>query len=318
MTEAADAVQRFAADLAALGDFPGTLGIAVSGGADSVALLLLAHAAMGGRIRAATVDHRLRPEAAAEALAVTATCAQLGVLHDTLTVEWDKSPTANVQTRARAARYALLGEWAREHRLSAVMTAHHADDQAETLLMRLARGSGVAGLAGARAVARIGALTVLRPLLGWRRSELRTIVDQARIDPADDKSNRDPRFDRVRMREMLAAATWADPLRLAASASHLAAAEEALCFIADRLAEERLTVTGDRLEIDASGLPRELQRRLLVRALTQAGERDLRGPEVERLLDALIAGNTATLGSSRLSGGTPWRLGPCPPHRQHC
>lgn len=318
MTIAADAVERFANDLAALGDFPGPLGIAVSGGADSMALLLLASAALGERIRAATVDHRLRPEAADEAAAVAATCAKLGVAHDTLTVKWDAELTSNVQARARAARYDLLGEWAREHGLSAVLTAHHADDQAETLLMRLARGSGVAGLAGARGVARIGASTVLRPLLSWRRDELRAIVDQERIKPADDPSNRDPRFDRVRMREMLSAATWADPLRLAASASHLAAAEEALCFITDQLAHERVSVTSDGLEIDSSGLPRELQRRLLVRALTEAGERDLRGPEVERLIDVLSAGNTATLGSSQLSGGTPWRLRPCPPHREHC
>ena len=318
MTIAADAAQRFATDLAALGDFPGPLGIAVSGGADSMALLLLARTALGERIRAATVDHRLRPEAADEAAAVAVTCAQIGVAHDTLSVTWDAEPTSNVQARARAARYGVLGEWAREQGLSAVLTAHHADDQAETLLMRLARGSGVAGLAGARGVARIGALTVLRPLLGWRRDELRAIVDQEGIEPADDPSNRDPRFDRVRMREMLSAATWADPLRLAASASHLAAAEEALCFVTDQLAHERLSVTSDGYDIDASQLPRELQRRLLVRALSDAGERDLRGPEVERLLDALLDGNTATLGSSRLSGGTPWRLRPCPPHREHC
>ena len=318
MIPAADAVQRFAADLAALGGPPGTLGIAVSGGADSLALLLLAHAAIGDRIRATTVDHRLRPEAADEAVAVAAICARLGVPHDTLKVAWDEAPTANLQARARDARYALLGQWARGHGLVAVLTAHHADDQAETLLMRLARGSGVAGLAGTRASSRIAEMTILRPLLGWRRDALRAIVERAGIEATDDPSNRDPRFDRVRMRELLAAGDWADPLRLAASASHLADAEEALSFIADRLAGERLTVTGKAIKIDASGLPRELQRRLLVKALYQAGERDLRGPEVERLLETLNAGNIATLGSSRLAGGTPWRLEPAPPHRQHC
>src|SRR5688500_13922140 len=134
MTPAAEAVERFAADLAALGPVEGAFGLAVSGGPDSLALLLLAHAALPGRCRVATVDHRLRPEAAAEAAGVAALCHKLGLPHDTLIAEWDEPPAANIQARARAARYALLAEWALDHRLSAVLTAHHADDQAETLV----------------------------------------------------------------------------------------------------------------------------------------------------------------------------------------
>lgn len=323
MSPAAEAVERFTADLDALGPVEGGIGLAVSGGPDSLALLLLAHTALGDRCHAATVDHRIRPEAAGEAEGVATICASLGVPHNTLVVEWGEPPTANLQARARAARYALLGQWALDHCLGAVLTAHHADDQAETLLMRLARGSGVAGLAGARARSVLAErdgqkVWRLRPLLGWRRAELGEIVAAAGIEPVDDPTNRDRRFDRARVRALLAEGEWADPQRLAASASHLADAEEALCFIVDELAKKRIIAAGDRLNVDAGGLPRELQRRLLVAALERAGESALRGPDVDRLMATLIAGGTATLGSSKLVGGTPWRLEPAPPHRRHC
>lgn len=319
MIPAAEAVQRFAADLAALGPVEGGIGLAVSGGPDSLALLLLAHAALGSRCRAATVDHRLRPEAATEAAGVAAICASLGVSHETLMVEWDEPPTANLQARARDARYALLGQWALDHGLGAVLTAHHADDQAETLLMRLARGSGVAGLAGARAKSALAeGVWRLRPLLGWRREELGEIVAAAGLNPVDDPANHDLRFDRARVRALLAESGWADPLRVAASASHLADAEEALRFITEEMAAKRITASESVLTIDPSNLPRELQRRLLVAALRQAGERNLRGPDVDRLLATLVSGGVGTLGSSKLVGGTPWRLETAPPHREHC
>ncbi|MDQ3078089.1 MAG: tRNA lysidine(34) synthetase TilS [Pseudomonadota bacterium] len=320
---AAEAVKRFAADLAALGPIDGDVGLAVSGGPDSLALLLLAHAALGARCRASTVDHRLRAEAAGEAAEVAAICAGLGVTHDTLTVEWAETPTTNIQAAARQARYKLLGQWALDQRLGAVLVAHHADDQAETLLMRLARGSGVAGLAGARAksilVERDGTTVWrLRPLLGWRRADLGGIVASARLDPIDDPANRDPRFDRSRVRALLGANDWADPLRLAAAASHLADADEALRFAVNSLAAERISVLGRGITVDVSGLPRELKRRLLLTALDRAGERPPRGPDIERLLATLEAGGAGTLGSVKLIGGSPWQLEPAPPRRRDC
>ena len=271
----------------------------------------------------ATVDHRLRPEGAAEAERVAAVCAPRGIAHDTLTVEWDLLPSANVQARARDARYALLGKWALEHDLGAVLTGHHADDQAETLLMRLARGSGVAGLAGARPRALLiehdgWRVWRLRPLLGWRRDALRAIVAAAGIDPVDDPGNRNPRFDRSRLRGLLAETEWGDALRLAASAAHLADAEEALHFITSGLAAERIAGDGKGLTIDASGLPRELRRRLLTVALEQAGEREPRGAAIDRLLVTLGAGGSGTLGSVKLIGGSPWRLEAAPRNRRHC
>src|SRR5258708_6038677 len=170
-------LDRFRANLDALVAPDLSIGIAVSGGPDSFALLLLAAAARPGQVEAATVDHGLRPEAADEALFVAGICAGLGVPHSILPICWGEVPETAIQERARQQRYRLLGYWAEEHTLDALATAHHADDQAETLLMRLARGSGVRGLAGMRprSVAPGSQVQLVRPLLGWRRIELEEI-----------------------------------------------------------------------------------------------------------------------------------------------
>ena len=203
------------------------LGLAVSGGPDSLALLVLAHAALPGRVEAATVDHGLRPEAGAEAAEVARVCEALGVPHAILPV--DVAP-GNLQAEARMARYAALAEWVEERGLAALATAHQADDQAETLLMRLNRASGVAGLAGARARGRVPgtAIPLLRPVLEWRRAELGDVVRGAGLTAAEDPSNSDDRFDRVRMRKALAEADWIDVDAVARSAAHLAEADDAL------------------------------------------------------------------------------------------
>ena len=129
-------------------------GIAVSGGPDSMALLWLALNAFPGRVMAATVDHGLRPEAADEAAMVAAFCARHGVPHATLRPA--RPITGNIQSQARTARYALLDQWRMDNGVGWLMTAHHAGDQIETMLMRLNRGAGVGGLAGVRARNHIG------------------------------------------------------------------------------------------------------------------------------------------------------------------
>jgi tRNA(Ile)-lysidine synthase len=191
-----DLVSRFRLDLEAVaGAEPGRLALAVSGGPDSLALLLLAHAALPEQVEAATVDHGLRKESAVEALHVEDICGRLGCPHNILEVTVPDGP-AGLQGEARAARYAALAAWAERRSLTHLATAHHADDQAETILMRLQRGSGVAGLSGIRPLRRDGSLTILRPLLSWSKSELVHIVGDAAIEPVDDPSNRDSRFDR--------------------------------------------------------------------------------------------------------------------------
>jgi tRNA(Ile)-lysidine synthase len=306
--------QRFRADLGALaGPSPARFGLAVSGGPDSLALLLLAEAAFPGGFEAATVDHGLRPESAAEAAFVNALCAARGIPHATLT---GPPVEGNVQAGARALRYHLLGGWAKAGGLAFVLTAHQQDDQAETLIMRLQRSAGLAGLAGIRPRAEIEGLTVLRPLLGWRRAELANIVADAGIVPVEDPGNKDDRYDRARLRKRLGETDWLDASALARSAAALGEAEEALDWTAEQLIAERTEATRDGLSLDATGLPAELRRRILLRLLALlVPASPPRGEEVGRLLAALEAGETATLAGVKCTGGAVWRLSPAPPRR---
>ena len=311
----ADLVARFAADLEPLAP-PGTkLGIAVSGGPDSLALLLLAAAGRPGHIEAATVDHQLRPESGVEAEFVRGICERLGGRHATLTVK--VAAGASLQAQARTARYKALGDWAIERGLDAVATAHHVDDQAETLLMRMARGAGLGGLVAVRHKRSLEAgVTLIRPLLGWRRAELAAIVAAAGLEAIQDPANRDPRHDRSRFRGMLAEADWADAERLAASARWLAEADEALEWALKPLLESRIVRRGSVLAVDAEGLPREMQRRLLLHGFDLMGAHRPRGPELDRARKALRAGKTATLAGLKLEPGPPWMLSAEPARRR--
>ncbi|RJF93932.1 tRNA lysidine(34) synthetase TilS [Sphingomonas cavernae] len=308
MTVPPETLARFLKGLPALDD--DIVGVAVSGGPDSLALLLLAEAAWPGRVRAATVDHGLRPESAAEARWVADLCAARGVPHSTLTPE---TPiTGSLQAEARRARYALLDAWRLEQGVAWVMTAHHADDQAETLLMRLNRGAGVGGLAGIRAVNR----HILRPLLGWRRAELQAIVEAEELAALRDPSNEDMRFDRARFRRHLADAPWIDPQALARSAAHLADAEAALGWMADEIAAERIVETETGIALDPAGLPAELVRRLLRIALKRR-EPGLEpsGPELDRALAEIARGGQISLGGLLVRGGKLWQISTAPPRR---
>ena len=290
---------RFAADLFAL--WPEArqnpdlkLGLAVSGGPDSTALLLLAATALPGRVEAASVDHGLRAESAGEAAAVSVLCERLGVPHRVLAVH---VAPGNVQAEARRARYAALAGWARERNLAALATGHHADDQAETLLLRLNRGSGVAGLAATRPRGFVPdtRLPLLRPLLGWRKAELDAIVSAAGIVPARDPSNEDDRFDRARMRKALAQADWLDVGAIAESAGHLADADAALEWAARREWSECVTAEGLGLTYRPQA-PRAVALRVLARMVTQLDGEEPRGSAVARLFDALVARQPASIG----------------------
>ncbi|MBA4335440.1 MAG: tRNA lysidine(34) synthetase TilS, partial [Methylobacterium sp.] len=222
--EAADLFSDLAAERSLL--------VAVSGGPDSVALLaLLADwSREPGRpiLAAATVDHGLRADSAAEAQGVAALCARLGVAHRILRWEGDK-PRSRLQERARAARYGLLAAEAENAGSAVVVTAHTLDDQAETLLMRMARGSGPSGLAGMRGrVVRDG--TVLaRPLLGVSKARLIATAHARGLAFVEDPSNGDPRFARARWRAVmpLLAAEGLDAERLSLLAGRLARLDEA-------------------------------------------------------------------------------------------
>ncbi|WP_343517881.1 tRNA lysidine(34) synthetase TilS [Sphingomonas sp.] len=326
----AEWVERFRQDFTALYERAGAVpadgapvALAVSGGADSMAMLLLAAAAFPGRVAAATVDHGLRAEAVDEAAMVAAVCTGLGVPHATLA---PAAPIAgsSIQMRAREARYAALATWAEGIGAAALLTAHHADDQAETLLMRLNRASGVAGLSGIRPRRFAGDCLVLRPLLGWRRAALHEVVAAAGVPYIDDPTNADPRHDRTRVRDFLAQQQLLDPAALAQSAAHLGEAEAALDALAETLAAERWAPGKGLLR--AADLPREMQRRLVRRAVAETrAAHGIAAPafsdaaNIEPLLDALAAERPATQAGVLV---TPehdrrWRFAPAPPRRAH-
>jgi tRNA(Ile)-lysidine synthase len=314
-----DLVERFRGDLEALAGSARTLAVAVSGGPDSLALLLLAAAARPGLVRAATVDHGLREESAGEAEAVGRLCLELGVPHCILRVRVERAGRG-LQAAARDARYAALARWMEEQGLDLLLTAHHCDDQAETLLMRLNRGSGVAGLAGVRAVSPLPGggmkLSLCRPLLGWRRSELREIVDAAGLEAANDPSNGDEAYDRARLRRRLAETSWLDSAALARSAALLAEAEAALEWTAGTLFEARAESGEGAVILSPQGLPPELLRRLVLRCLRSvAPEARPRGEQLVSLIARLQAGGAATLCGIKATGGDRWRFEAAPPRR---
>jgi tRNA(Ile)-lysidine synthase len=313
-------VERLRSALDALIASEAKLGIAVSGGPDSLALLLLAAAARPGRVEAATVDHGLREGSRAEAAAVAQLCTSLGVPHEILDAGWKERPTTAIQERARSERYRLLGFWAEERGLAALVTAHHADDQAETLLMRLARGAGVRGLAGMRRRSLVPgtALPLLRPLLDWRRSELAAVCAEAQVDPASDPSNHDERFERVRVRRALADSDWLDGAALARAAAHLSAAQAALEWATTQEWTRGVKQRGPLILYRPDGTPDEILRRIAARSvglLATEGEPQLRGRELDHLLAALRGGEVATIRGVRCEGGVEWRFTQAPPRR---
>ena len=282
------------------------LGLAVSGGPDSMALLALASSAWPGGVIAATVDHGLRASAAGECAMVARACAALAVPHTTLTA--DAPPVgASLQAQARRLRYRLLIDWGGGAGCGALATAHQADDQAETFLMRAARGAGLSGLAGVRRARRVTAsdghgLLLVRPLLDWRRDTLRAIAERAGLPFVDDPANDDPRHDRTRFRRLLRDHAWLDTPHIARAAMHLAEADDELRRIADWAWRERARRGEDEtIRIDVADLPRGMRRRLAqcaigaVRQMAAIGQ-PAWSPEanIEPLLDALERGRAAT------------------------
>ncbi len=262
--------------------------LAVSGGPDSTALMVLAARWRDGlktkpKLIAVTIDHGLRKESKREAAAVGRLARQLKIAHRTLRWNGRKPPTG-LQEAARSARYRLLGEAARKARAAHILTAHTLDDQAETVLIRMSRGSGLTGLG---AMARLSALpgngdhsiTLVRPLLDISKARLVATLRAAKIPYADDPSNRDPRFTRARLRGLTGALAreGLDAHRLALLARRLKRADTAIEVAVNRAVAELV------LELPAPGavvmeaqrfadLPAEIALRLLGRAVANAGD----------------------------------------------
>jgi tRNA(Ile)-lysidine synthase len=298
-----------------LDHFP-VLILAVSGGPDSTALLVLAarwRQSLKARPKdkpklvAVTVDHGLRKQAKHEAAAVARLARKLGVAYRTL--RWrGKKPATGLQQAARTARYRLLAEAAHAAGATHVLTAHSLDDQAETVLIRMSRGSGMTGLAAMSRIAMVpgdGAVRLVRPLLDLPKARLIATLRAAGIPFADDPSNRDPRFTRARLRTLMPqlAGEGLDARRLATLAQRLRRADRALEAATDRAEEEVASAAADGgKSFDAEGfaaLPAEISLRLLGRAVATTGDE---GPvelaKLEALRGALDAAQTG--GNGRL------------------
>jgi tRNA(Ile)-lysidine synthase len=303
--------QRFTEQMAVLfdGAVPQHVGIALSGGCDSMALLgLVADWAKNGcKVTAITVDHGLRAVSADEAVFAQVAAERLGVTHATLLwKDWDGR--GNLQAEARQARYALMTNWQHDRApdMTAILLGHTLDDQAETVLMRLARGSGVDGLAGmtvGRGSVPPGSTAFLRPLLNERRADLRTYLNAAGTPWLDDPSNDDTRFERVRIRQALAhlEPLGISPDRLASTAQSMQRAKLALDWRADEIAQQIAhepapgIVSFDRLGLFA--IDPETRLRLVAHALksvTSAPHRP-RLATLERTLDQAAGGEGSTL-----------------------
>jgi tRNA(Ile)-lysidine synthase len=273
--------------------------LAVSGGPDSIALMWLMARwrralARGPQLIAVTVDHGLRPEAAREARDVKRLARSLDLPHRTL--RWTGAkPKTGLPAAARAARYRLLAKAARAAGATHILTAHTRDDQAETLLMRMLRGSGIAGLAAMARVTEREGLWLARPLLDISKSQLIATLNKAKVGFADDPTNRDTHFTRPRLRAIMPmlAEEGGDARNLARLAARLARANAAVEVLVDG-AERFLALTdrdASRRGFDATafaGLPEEIRLRLLKRAIDRVGHE---GPaelgKVEALLDIL-------------------------------
>ncbi|EME68161.1 ATPase [Paramagnetospirillum caucaseum] len=285
------------------------LGVAVSGGADSLALTLLAAQwakARGGAVLALTVDHRLRPDSAAEAARVGAWLAGEGIVHRVL--EWDGAkPDSDLQAAARAARYRLLGEACAAEGILHLLLAHHRDDQAETLLLRLGRGSGLEGLAAMAAERPTAWGRLLRPLLPVPRQTLEATLRRRGQDWIDDPSNRNGVFARVRLRRLAGglAAEGLTAERLAATAGRLARAQAAVdAMVAEAAARHVSLYPAGYARLRPAvlaALPEEVGLRLLARLLLAVGG-EAYTPRLERL-ERLHAALTAGLETARTLAG---------------
>lgn len=226
--------------MAALGPFeePPVVAVAVSGGADSLALTLLAKAWAGsrqGKVIGLTVNHGIRTEAAAECRQVGAWLASLGVEQHVL-VRRGALPKSGIQAAARAARYRLLTDWCRQNGVLHLLLAHHQDDQIETFLMRLERRSGLDGLAGMSALSSLAGVRLLRPLLGTPKSQLVELLEDRGQDWIEDPSNRDPAYRRSQLRRRLARLTAADRAGLARTVSAFGEHRQAMSAVTSDLA----------------------------------------------------------------------------------
>lgn len=283
---------------------PTRIGIAVSGGGDSMALLHLFHRVFPGAVQAVTVDHGLRVESAKEAADVAAFCAALGISHRIL--KWDgPAPQGNLMDQARRARLALMADWAKAAGVGHILLGHTADDNAESFLMNLARQAGLDGLSGMRPDWQEAGIHWHRPLLAVSRAALRAYLTRNQVAWVDDPSNDNPRFTRVKARRAMGALA---PLgitveTLSSTIANLADARQVMTHATAKTAAamaERAGALCLPCETFAQ-LDPEIARRLLASAIQwmNGGGYAPRGSQIAQLQVRLTDGAEAQLGGVR-------------------
>ena len=313
-TASDDVFARFRKETDASRSLPDeAIGLAVSGGGDSIALMhLAARTRRAENLRIITVNHGLRPEAQDEIALVASQASALGIDHTVMDWAWDGK--GNLQAAARAGRWAAIRDWTTMHNLHEVWFGHTQDDQVETVLMRLARGSGIDGLTAMYPQTCRDGLRIMRPLLACARAELRAWLRSENIAWSDDPSNEDTRFDRVRARQMFSQleALGLTRKRLLQTVDHMQAAHISLQTAARAFAGQHvrqdagdLLISADALDLEKADAPR----RVMAAAFGWVGSRTYR-PRFEQLLETVAQarkGVTVTLGGcimSPESGGT--------------
>lgn len=291
--------------------------LAVSGGPDSVALMLLMtqwrDAGAAPPLFVATVDHGLRSGSAAEAAQVADWAARLGLSHATLAWGGERPRTA-LQEKARDARYALLADEARRRGCDSIVTAHHADDQAETILFRLLRGSGLDGLAGMERMTQRDGLALARPLLHLAKAELVEVCRAAGQDFIQDPSNADPRFARARLRRLMPEfareGLGADGFaRLARRAARAASALEARALqVSEALPALREPDAMACPFAPLAGEPEDILLRVLAREIARIGGAAVRLERLEALAAALLSAHAARAPHAGTLGGVLVKL----------
>ena len=247
MLSAIEGEQKCLTDRADVWGDPVPLLLAVSGGADSLSLMVLCDEWMKRNkipltLHVASVDHGLRPEAAEECSYVKSLAEERGLTHVTLVWGGEKSHS-NLQGEARVARYRLMADYAQSIGCRHIAIAHHQDDQAETLLMRLIRGSGVTGLAAMRPMQPFGAVSLVRPLMAFPKARLKASLVARSLRWVEDPSNQSRDYTRVRVRSLLPifSSEGCEPSRLAATARRLQRADAALTAIASDFFKAQVT-----------------------------------------------------------------------------
>jgi tRNA(Ile)-lysidine synthase len=295
--------QRFADAVAAFGEIPTPAILAVSGGGDSTALMYLAaQVVQREALTVVSVNHGLRAEAAEEIAQVAAQAGTLGLTH--YTEDWVWSGQGNLQAAARDGRWACLRRVAAEQGARWVWTGHTEDDQVETALMRLARGSGIDGLAGMSRQSVRDGLMIGRPLLGMTRDDLRHWLAENCIDWSEDPSNEDPGFDRIRARQMLPqlAALGLTRKRLLQTVDHMQAARVSLQLAAQTFARDHVRQTAGDLLLSPAVLDfsvADVPRRVFAAALGWVAGHTYR----PRFAQLRKAANDAQLGRRVTLGG---------------